>query len=131
MRGVFADVVKQHSDIEALQDAIDWIVSVPTPPRPDPSAWTENTWVNYWREKRTEVAKRLDEMRLRLWRDNMRRHGFRPSNDDRWERIAQEAIAKAEREDVSLHSFYEGLVAIMDSLEARLSAGPSEVGADE
>lgn len=60
----------------------------------------------------------------------MLRHGFAPSNDERWERIANEAISAAEAERVPLREFYCGLVAIMDSIDARLSVGPDEVGDD-
>ena len=57
----------------------------------------------------------------------MRRYGFSASNNPKWERIALDVIADAEREDLPLRSFYEGLVAIMDILEDRLSVGPVEV----
>jgi hypothetical protein len=56
----------------------------------------------------------------------MLRHGFRPSNDPRWSRIAADVIARAEREEVELPEFYAGLVAIMDEIDDRLSVGPSE-----
>lgn len=52
----------------------------------------------------------------------MKRHGIAPSDDERWEQIAQRAIEEAEQEAVELAEFYAGLVAIMDALELRLSA---------
>ena len=60
----------------------------------------------------------------------MRRHGLAPSNDERWERLAQECIGKAEREKVDLREFYQGLVAIMDSLDERLSVAGNELDTD-
>lgn len=61
----------------------------------------------------------------------MWRYGLAPSDDVRWEQIAETAIAAAEAEDVDLREFYQGLVAIMNSLEARLSVANSELNPDE
>lgn len=57
----------------------------------------------------------------------MKRYGVRPSNDARWERMAEEVIARAERERVPLAEFYAGLASIMDSLDMRLSGALDEL----
>lgn len=61
----------------------------------------------------------------------MIRHGFRPSNDPRWAKLAADLIGKAEDEDVELPEFYAGLTAIMDEIDDRLSVGPSECEPDD
>lgn len=41
--------------IADMQGAIDWVLSLETPPRPNPSGWTDIAWCNYWREQRSAV----------------------------------------------------------------------------
>lgn len=47
--------------IQQLQSAIEWALAVSTPPRPDPSAWSDAVWCEYWRKRRLEVARTLDD----------------------------------------------------------------------
>lgn len=61
----------------------------------------------------------------------MRRYGLSPSDDERWDQMAQDVIKTAEHEDVGLREFYRGLVAIIDALEDRLSVSEDELDADE
>lgn len=61
----------------------------------------------------------------------MLRHGVRPSDDPRWERLAQRLMEEAEAEECSVAEFYAGLCAIMDAVDDRLSVARSELADDE
>jgi len=43
------------------REAIDWLLSQATPPRPVPSAFTESAWLDHWRSQRHAVIKVLEK----------------------------------------------------------------------
>lgn len=42
-----------------VQFAIEWVSSLATPTRPEPSAWTDVEWCEHWRAQRSRVTKTL------------------------------------------------------------------------
>lgn len=52
--------------VEVLQRAIDWIIDIPTPDTPRPSAWSDVQYREYWRGERMKILKKLEEMRLEI-----------------------------------------------------------------
>jgi hypothetical protein len=46
---------------DELRWSIDWVLSLDTPPMPQPSGWrTDVEWCNYWREQRGRVLRALE-----------------------------------------------------------------------
>ena len=57
---------------DRLTAAAYWITGLDTPPRPEPSAWSDVEWCNYWRSQRHECAMAAAEAATELDRREAR-----------------------------------------------------------
>lgn len=55
--------------IQVITDALNWMMEIPTPRAPRPSAWSDVGYAEFWRDKRSRVAGALDDIRLELCRE--------------------------------------------------------------
>lgn len=47
--------------VERLGQAVEFVMALGTPPRPEPSAWTDAAWCEHWRQKRLATAQSIRE----------------------------------------------------------------------
>jgi hypothetical protein len=59
IEAAFDKFAREEVRKDEVRWAQDWILSLPTPPCPLPSAWTDVAWCAHWREQRSRVLRVL------------------------------------------------------------------------